>query len=64
MIWRAFEMDAKREGRDLARVEGMINSCRRHLFSDDIIIEDIMAELECSNDYAKKILESYYEICQ
>ena len=55
MTWQAFEMDAKREG----RAEGIIKSGRRHGFSDDIIIEDIMAELRCDLAYAKKVMENY-----
>lgn len=55
MTWQAFEMDAKREG----RAEGIIKSGRRHLLSDDVIIEDIMAEMDCNFASAKKMLEKY-----
>lgn len=59
MTWQAFEMDAKREGRAEGRAEGIIKSGRRHLLSDDVIIEDIMAEMDCNFASAKKILENY-----
>mgnify|MGYP001028722425 FL=1 len=55
MTWQAFEMDARREG----RAEGIIKSGRRHLFSDAVIIEDIMAETGCNYADAKKALEDY-----
>lgn len=59
MTWQAFEMDAKREGRAEGRAEGIIKSGRRHGFSDDIIIEDIMAELRYDLAYARKVMENY-----
>lgn len=59
MTWQAFEMDARREGRAEGRAEGIIKSGRRHLFSDAVIIEDIMAETGCNYADAKKALEDY-----
>lgn len=55
MTWQAYEMDARREG----RAEGIIKSGRRHLFSDAVIIEDIMEETGCGYLDARKLLESY-----
>ncbi|MDE7312420.1 MAG: hypothetical protein K2N87_12505 [Eubacterium sp.] len=55
MTWKAYEMDARREG----RAEGIIKSGRRHKFSDEVIIEDIMAETGCGAAEARKMLQRY-----
>ena len=39
----------------------IIRSGRRHLFSDEVIIGDIIAETGCSYDSAKKELEKYQD---
>ncbi len=67
MTWQAYEMDARREGmeegrregRAEGRAEGIIKSGRRHSFSNDVIIEDIMAETGCDYAQAKEMLDSY-----
>lgn len=63
MTWQAFEMDARREGRAegirQGRVKGIIKSGRRHFFSDEVIIEDLMAELGCAYVEAVELLEEF-----
>ena len=71
MTWQAFEMDARREGRaegirqgraegiQQGRVKGIIKSGRRHFFSDEVIIEDLMAELGCAYVEAVELLEEF-----
>ncbi|MCI9613442.1 MAG: hypothetical protein HFH33_15775 [Eubacterium sp.] len=55
MTWKAYEMDARREG----RAEGIIRSGRRHSLSDEMIVEDIAAETGCEIVQAQKILQEY-----
>ena len=71
MTWKAYEMDARREGRAEGRAEGriegriegkaegIIQSGRRHRFSDEVIVEDIVAETGCDHAQAQKILQNY-----
>ena len=71
MTWKAYEMDARREGRAEGRAEGriegriegkaegIIQSGRRHRFSDEVIVEDIVAETGCGHAQAQKILQNY-----
>lgn len=53
--------EARGETRGEARGEarGIIKSGRRHSFSDDIIIEDIVAQMGCSFQDAEKILRDF-----
>ena len=46
-------------GVELGTARGIINTGRRHAFSDQIIIEDIAAQTGCSFQDAKKILYDY-----
>jgi len=41
------------------RVEGIITIGRRHMFSEEVIIEDIMEETGCGYEEARRILETY-----
>ncbi len=71
MTWKAYEMDARREGRAEGRregriegrregrAEGIIRSGRRHRLSDEVIVEDIAAETGCEIVQAQKILQEY-----
>ena len=67
MTWKAYEMDARREGRIEGRregriegrAEGIIRSGRRHKLSDEVIVEDIAAETGCEIVQAQKILQEY-----
>ena len=59
MTWKAYEMDARREGRIEGRAEGIIRSGRRHRLSDEVIVEDIAAETGCEIVQAQKILQEY-----
>lgn len=71
MTWKAYEMDARREGRIEGRregriegriegrAEGIIRSGRRHSLSDEMIVEDIAAETGCEIVQAQKILQEY-----
>ena len=67
MTWKAYEMDARREGRIEGRregriegrAEGLIRSGRRHRLSDEVIVEDIAAETGCEIVQAQKILQEY-----
>lgn len=43
-------------------IMGSINSGRRYLFSDDIIIEDIAAQIGCSQQEAAKILYDFEHV--
>lgn len=63
MSLQAFEMDIRREGRAEGRAEGIIKSGRRHAFSDEVILEDIMAETGYDYAEAKKALENY-DMCK
>ncbi len=46
-------------GVEMGTARGIINTGRRHAFSDQIIIEDIAAQTGCSFQDAKKILYDY-----
>ena len=63
MTWKAYEMDARREGRIKGRIEGrsegIIRSGRRHRLSDEVIVEDIAAETGCEIAQAQKILQDF-----
>lgn len=67
MTWKAYEMDARREGRIEGRregriegrAEGIIRSGRRHRLSDEVIVEDIAAETGCEIAQAQKILQDF-----
>ena len=59
MTWKAYEMDARREGRAEGRAEGIIKSGRRHKLGDEEIAEDLMAETGCGLAEAKKMLRQY-----
>lgn len=45
--------------REEGRAEGIIKSGRRHLFSDTVIISDIMEEIGCDLEHAKNFLKEY-----
>ena len=63
MTWKAYEMDARREGRIKGRIEGrsegIIRSGRRHRLSGEVIVGDIAAETGCEIVQAQKILQEY-----
>lgn len=51
--------EGRKEGREEGRAEGIIKSGRRHLFSDTVIISDIMEEIGCDLEHAKNFLKEY-----
>lgn len=51
--------EGRMEGRAEGRTEGIIKSGRRHGFSNEVIIEDIVAEVGCSLQNAKDALKNY-----
>ena len=64
MVTHLNEMQRERakgraEGRTEGRTEGIIKSGRRHGFSNEVIIEDIMAETGCSLQNAKEVLKHF-----
>lgn len=60
MVAHLNEMQHERAaGRAEGRTEGIIKSGRRHGFSNEVIIEDIVAEVGCSLQNAKDALKNF-----